>query len=718
MARRSAKQQKSDFFESALDGLPYGVLVAVANGEGNGEMIFANRELLDLFECADLDDLKRLSGVGNGFLGLVYPHDQESVRWFIRRYSRRNQKDDSSSDDSDSTWQYQRSTIKMHYRIRTKTGRIVPVMESDHYSKDPDHGLLVNCMMWRARRPPEIDEQDHLTGLPDIRSFVDYAEQLSDRNRRNPEDAVPIHYLLVNICRFKLYNLAYGSDAGDRLLQLVAHVLKKCFPQDAYVARYGADRFVICSTSPDYLQSMKDAYQSIITARPEAAADLKVGIYDADTAEADVGANAAVDLAKFACDTLKDVPNRVYRIYERKLADTVDRDKYIAESVERAIESGYIQVYYQPIVRSVSGDLCGFEALARWVDPIYGFMNPREFIPVLERAQQMQVLDFFVFQQACAQIRGVRQKHEQPVPISVNISCADFLSDDVYRNVVEICDGHKVPYNMLRIEISESSLAGHDEQVLESVAKLRSAGFQVCIDGFGSGNSSLDMLKHFHFDAIKFDMGFMRDDSDASRAIISSTVRMSKDLGIHTMIEGVETQEQADFLREAGCEKLQGFFFGRPVPYEESLRHCMEELHMGVEGEENDRYFDRIGMVDLQTEKPLLIWEFDYREGHRILFANQAAEELAHDVGYPSTSDLLIREDAEGTAASDRIKTLITRTQWNEGTDEDHDTFVMVNGCNIRLSFSIIATASRFCRAFRVIMKNLTPGGPDGGSDA
>ncbi len=222
-------------------------------------------------------------------------------------------------------------------------------------------------------------------------------------------------------------------------------------------------------------------------------------------------------------------------------------------------------------VRGLSGRVCGAEALARWSDPKYGLIYPGDFIPVLERINKIHLLDLYVFEEVCKRLQEKRVKREEVFPVSLNFSRLDFDSENLIEILDEIVDHYGVSKSNLYIEITESVVMHNEEYMKFMIRSLHDAGYQVWMDDFGSGYSSLNLLKDFEFDTFKIDMRFLSDMGKKSLIIISSILYMAKEIGIHTVAEGVETEEKYRFLKLAGCERMQGYYFGRPEPMENWL---------------------------------------------------------------------------------------------------------------------------------------------------
>ena len=280
-------------------------------------------------------------------------------------------------------------------------------------------------------------------------------------------------------------------------------------------------------------------------------------------------------------------------------------DDYIARNYRKALDYHYIQAFYQPVIRTISRKLCSFEALARWEDPVRGTIYPDEFIPVLEREQVIHHLDAGILRQVCARLRRSLGIGEFPVPVSVNLSRLDFTLCNIFTVVDGIVSEFQIPHDLICFEVTESIMAEHKEMMIDIVEKFRSAGYQIWMDDFGSAYSSLNVLKEFSFDELKLDMCFLRPFNQRSQRIATSVVEMAKGIDIHTLAEGVETEEQFRYFRNIGCEKVQGYYFGKPMPYEEAISHLSA---LGIEAEEpaERKYYDEIGKIDVLSAVPFM----------------------------------------------------------------------------------------------------------------
>ena len=386
---------------------------------------------------------------------------------------------------------------------------------------------------------------------------------------------------------------------------------------------------MVLTDSAGVEDKIREAHSCILALRPSAKVDCKVGIYQLGRWGADP--NLAVTRVKIACDSIHDSGDHFMAYYTEALVRKVELKDYVARHMDEAVEKGYIKAYYQPIVRTMSGALCGMEALARWEDPKRGFLQPADFISALEESRQIHKLDLEIIRQVCENFSRCMAEGRPVVPVSVNLSRLDFLQCDIFQEVENRVLEYNVPRDMIHIEITERLLNAMDARIRQGLHRFRKAGYEIWMDDFGSGYSSLNLLKGYFFDVLKIDMAFLGSSSERARKIISSIISMDKSIGTRSLAEGVETREQFEFLKNRGCEKVQDFFFGKPMPYEESLDHCMRE-GLKVETRAWKAYYDAIGMVNFQTDETLTLLEYD---GHRIryLFANSAYIDMIHHVG-------------------------------------------------------------------------------------
>lgn len=279
----------------------------------------------------------------------------------------------------------------------------------------------------------------------------------------------------------------------------------------------------------------------------------------------------------------------------------MEREEYVLKSFEKALGEGWVQVHYQPVVRTYTRRICGAEALARWMDPKEGMLSPGQFIPVLEKHKMMHRLDLCICEYIAKDIAFCRQQSIPFVPVSINISGKDFYETDMFAEVERILSMYAIDRDMIRIEIIEQGANKRDEVMDRAIDQFIGAGYQVWLDNFGKG-SSFEALERYQYSLVKLDARFLEDAKDHSMmekatAMLSYTVDMSKHMEIATLAENVETEEQFSILREMGVEMLQGYFFCKPIPFEEFLQQqdIFEDIEEGS-------YYEKIGQIELNHE--------------------------------------------------------------------------------------------------------------------
>ncbi len=496
-------------------------------------------------------------------------------------------------------------------------------------------------------------EFDELTDLPNMMYFRRYASEYVRTARRFGRDVFLVYFNLEN---FSGFNERYGFEEGDKLLRLMGVSIQSAFP-GFLLSRFSSDHFLLVCQSLDIERGILEAHAEIHSYGRHANVGLKAGIYQIEGDMPDIG--VACDRAKIACDSISGRYDAAFRWFDEALNWRIERGKYVVNHIDQAIANDWIEVYYQPIVRSMTGEVCEFEALARWNDPRYGLLSPAVFVEVLEESHLIHKLDAHVVRKACKEWRRLSLLGAWRVPMSVNLSRLDFELCDVFKLVDDAASEYDVPRQMLHIEVTESALNDNAHLLGVAIERFREAGYQVWLDDFGSGYSSLNTLKDYVFDVVKIDMAFLREfeSRPKSRVIIATMVNMAKQLGMQTLIEGVETPEQFDFLRGIGCELVQGFLIGKPSPSAENTRR-IESGELVIEPSGLHGYYDRLGSVnslsatpfefpwDSATKDhtfsemlPLAILEGGLDEYHFVT-NNGAFEELLANLDFGSMADL------------------------------------------------------------------------------
>lgn len=405
---------------------------------------------------------------------------------------------------------------------------------------------------------------DVLTGLYDKSSFF---IKVQETLKYNTNEKYQIIYL--NIKNFMLINDLFGIEAGDRLLNKIGNIIKEnLFPgeicgyleADSFCVlvcdKYGRQLTDLLAQMPIYMDESR-SYQ----------VNIDMGVYEiSDTA---LPVPTMCDRAKLALRTIKDSCIDKVAYYNEAMRTNILKEQVLFSQMQRAIEKGEIKIYLQGIYNTKSVIL-GAEVLVRWDHPARGIIAAGEFIGFLEENGMIVKLDQYVWRCACAQLKKWKQEGRDNLFLSVNISAKDFDVIDVCQVLTDLVAEYEVEPRNLRLEITETALMQDVERNIKIIDALRSKRFIVEIDDFGSGYSSLNMLKDIVTDVIKLDMKFLYKSRHEARSktILIMIVSMLRKLNLGIIVEGVETEMQLSFLKEIGCDVFQGFFFMRPMSLE------------------------------------------------------------------------------------------------------------------------------------------------------
>jgi diguanylate cyclase (GGDEF)-like protein len=436
---------------------------------------------------------------------------------------------------------------------------------------------------------------DRMTDLPNMRHFFNLANDAKDKILETGPDPVMVDFDIIGI---RYYNRQYGFDMGDKLIMDFSKIISKHFGKDR-VCRFSGDRFTAVAEEDKVDEIIQKVLDECKTADNGKDLPIRVGIYPYRLDNVDV--NVACDRAKFAADQRKGELSSTVTYYDEEMLKRSEINIHIIQNLDKAIEEEWIQVYYQPIVRASNGKICDEEALARWIDPELGFLSPGFFIPALEEYKLIYKLDLYVLEHVLKKMKKLKELGFHVVPQSINLSRMDFESCDIVDEICKRVDAEGIDHSMISIEITESVIGERFDFMKEQIARFRSLGFPVWMDDFGSGYSSLDVLHQLHFDLIKFDMRFMErfDEGEEGKIIVTELVNMAISLGMDTLCEGVELAEQAEFLKEIGCTRIQGFYYGKPIPFDVVIKMINGGSDLTFENPEESNYYASIGRLNL-----------------------------------------------------------------------------------------------------------------------
>lgn len=418
---------------------------------------------------------------------------------------------------------------------------------------------------------------DELTSLPNMNFFYSQAPEILKNYQK---DITKLGFVFMDVENFKNYNEKYGFAAGTEFLRTIADIIKTFF-DGQLIARFSDDHFVVLTEIEGIDKKIEEINNEIYNHEESMILNLKVGICRVKTS--DDSPNLSCDYARYACESIKKFFGRNIIEYDEAMSRIFRQKKYIINNIDQAIDKGYIKVFYQPVVWAKNGNLCGVEALARWQDPVYGLLSPGAFIPILEEYHLIHKLDVCVMETACRDIKEYFISNQAyPIPVSINFSRLDFE----LLNPAEELDRCITKYGLTRsdihVEITESALSSSDEKLKNSLETFRENGNSLWLDDFGAGYSGLNVLKDYSFDLMKIDMAFLSHFSDNQKAqpILTSIVDLAQKIGMQTLTEGVESQEAYEFLKTIGCQRLQGFLFGKPMPKEELIEKIKAETYI------------------------------------------------------------------------------------------------------------------------------------------
>ncbi len=419
----------------------------------------------------------------------------------------------------------------------------------------------------------ETAVKDELTGAANMSFFRQRAKEIL----RDPTTQFMRQiFVYLDVENFRPINEKYGFEAGNAFIKKFAGQIIDVF-YDGLVARQGDDHFVVLCDKQDLEKRITTLRTYIYDCGFDTQTGLKAGGYAVK--DRNIDPSIACDRARYACNSIKKHYDQDYCEYDEELDRKFMMRQYIVNNVDAAIDRGDIKVYYQPVCWAKNRKLCGYEALSKWEDPKYGFLPPSLFIPVLEEYHQVHKIDMVVVDTVCRDLRWLMDNGRPAVPVSLNFSRLDFELTDVVDLLCSCTRKYNILPDMIHVEVTESALSDKLESLHKDLDRLKDLGFPLWLDDFGSGYSSLNVLKDFSFDVMKIDMVFLSSfhnntndiKFEKTKAVLKNVVSMANDLGMHTLTEGVETLEEAEYLRSIGCERLQGYLFGKPMPLKEAL---------------------------------------------------------------------------------------------------------------------------------------------------
>lgn len=445
-------------------------------------------------------------------------------------------------------------------------------------------------------------ERDTLTGLYNRETFY---KKVAGIVMEEPRKKYVIVFL--NIDRFKVVNELFSKKTGDVLLVNMANLIMKKVSHSGVCSRFEADHFVLC-LQKEFLENEFSFFEALFSGAGEwnpvnYPIQLHAGIYEIEDVSMPV--DLMCDRAAMALEMVMGSYLQHYMYYNEEMKLSIMSEQNLINEMETALIEKQFKVFYQPIVDAQTKKIVSAEALVRWIHPERGLISPGYFIPAFEKNGFISKLDMYVCREVCAFLSEQIQLGRKVVPISINISRINFYNANLHEEIHNITKEYGISSELLKIEITESAYEDNPLDLVKAIKVFQHCGFKVLMDDFGSGYSSLNMLKDITIDILKIDMKFVSnmENSDRATNILLSIIRMAKSIDMQTVAEGVENKDQYEILAGMGCDCIQGYYFYKPMPQDEFvtvLQECSQKDTMVSEKKQSmvliidDEKFNRV----------------------------------------------------------------------------------------------------------------------------
>jgi len=467
--------------------------------------------------------------------------------------------------------------------------QIVKMGAQDYLIKGQGDGHLVSKVIdYSIERKKDIHELSHLANYDSLTGLANrllFRERLDRALIRADRSKSLVALFVIDLDRFKNVNESLGHDAGDKLLIKVATRLQECMREGDTIARLGGDEFTIIMEDVKVIDDVVTVADKVLLFMKSkfyinshdvfVSPSIGITIYPVD----DTNAGHLFINADSAMYQAKENGRNCYRFYTADMNAHLKTQMDLEARLRRAIEMGEFVLYYQPKFCVDSKEPIGAEALIRWVDPEEGMISPALFIPLAEETGLIGPITDWVMKEACRQNSEWQRQGYKPIRMAINLSPKQFNQKNIAKRIFNqiICSDLSPKY--VELEITEGALVENVEKSIEILNELKKWGIHISIDDFGTGYSSLSYLKKFPLNTLKIDQSFVRDllEDPDDAAIVSAIIAMAKSLRFNVIAEGVETLEQLNYLAKSGCNEVQGYFTGRPVPAEEFIQFMVKK---------------------------------------------------------------------------------------------------------------------------------------------
>lgn len=421
------------------------------------------------------------------------------------------------------------------------------------------------------KRLERIAYVDEVTGGNNWQKFKQEASAVMES-----KNSGPCAMLAFDIDRFRFLNEEYGHEKGDQVLQMVVRILENRMIEQESYARVSGDHFAIlcvCDDRDKITQRIKEFIRVLNIEREAIGIKEKLschfGIYIIEDRQ--VNLEKIREKANMARIAAKTNENQRWFFYSDAFRKKIGNEKEIIDQMEDALENNEFEMYLQPKYNLHRNEYCGCEALARWRHPEKGLISPGEFIPIFEQTGFIKKLDMFMLEEVCKLLKSWEAKKYPEISVSVNLSRKNLKQTDFIERVLCITNQYRIHRGSLEIELTESSIFEDVDRMVEIGAAFRNYGFKMAMDDFGSGYSSINLLGSLPLDVIKMDQGFFNSHLKRQQnyIVVEATINLIKKLGMGVVAEGIETEAEVEMLRTLGCDIIQGYYFGKPMPVEE-----------------------------------------------------------------------------------------------------------------------------------------------------
>lgn len=417
----------------------------------------------------------------------------------------------------------------------------------------------------KRREVKELELVDRLTGVGNEKYFYQVCDRVI---AQNPDTQYAIIYFDIN--NFKVVNDTFGYDHGDTILKNIADILKIQLKHHEIYAKFPNDHFVLMvkveKDMPAPLNKILELQSEILKCfKGNREITLSIGVYALQ--EQDENIYYAVNKANMARTYVKRRINENIIVYDEKFYHRIKEESLLVEGIKTALKNDEFQVYYQPKYNLQTGEMMGSEALIRWEHPEKSLISPAIFIPVAERNGMIVDIGRKVLEIVCNDLENWNRGNRKIYPVSVNLSRIELYQRDVVQFILSMTERHHIASDWIEFEITETATVNHLSTVCDIISELRNHGFKILLDDFGTGYSSLSCLKEIPIDTLKLDRSFLENFETDIKAqnVTKSIVYLAKSIGLDTIIEGVETKEQAKMMRDFGCDYVQGYYFAKPM---------------------------------------------------------------------------------------------------------------------------------------------------------